>query len=68
MLHAVEFSENFKFVQNGCFRHKVWEWEFFWAVMDVRLLNAAISVYDTWGQEGYCGLLEAAKGVKKLIF
>jgi hypothetical protein len=23
-------------------------------------------VYDTWGQEGNCGLQEAAKGVKKI--
>jgi hypothetical protein len=36
-----------------------------WPVMDVRLLNAVILVYDTWGQEGNCGLLEATKGVKK---
>jgi hypothetical protein len=33
--------------------------------MVVRLLNAVILVYDTWGQEGNCGLLEAAKGSKK---
>jgi hypothetical protein len=30
--------------------------------MVVRLLNAVILVYDTWGQEGNRGLLEAAKG------
>jgi hypothetical protein len=65
MSHEVKFSENFNFVQNGCFRHKVGEWEFVWPVMDVRLLNAVILVYDTWGQEGNCGLLKAAKGVKK---
>ena len=67
MSHAVKFSENFNFLQTGCFHHKVGKWAFFWPVMDVRLLNAVILVYDTWGQEGNCGLLEAAKGVDKLI-
>jgi hypothetical protein len=65
MSHKVKFSENFDLVQNGCFCHKVGEWEFFWPVMDVRLLNAVILVYATWGQDGNCGLLEAAKGLKK---
>ena len=65
MSDAVKISENFNFLQTGCFQHKVGEWGFFWPAMDVRLLNAVILVYDTWGQEGNCGLLEAAKGVEK---
>ena len=65
MSRVVKFSENFNFLQTGCFRHKDGGWAFFWSVVDIRLLNAVILVYDTWGQEGNCGLLEAAKGVKK---
>ena len=52
-------------MQDGCFHHKVRELAFFWPVMDVRLLNAVILVYDTWGQEGNCGWLEAVKGAEK---
>jgi hypothetical protein len=65
MSDEIEFSDFFYFLQTGCFHRKVWGLEFFWPVMVVRLLNAVILVYDTWGQEGNCGLLEAAKGVKK---
>jgi len=35
-----KYSENFNFLQTACFHQKVGEWEFFWPVMDVRLLNA----------------------------
>ena len=62
---GVTLYTNFNFLHTGCFCHKVGEWAFVWPVMDVRLLNAVILVNDTWGQEGNCGLLEAAKGVKK---
>ena len=68
MSDEVKFSEFVYFLQTGCFHHQVWELAFFWLVMNVRLLNAVILVHNTWGQEGNCGLLDAAKGVEKFIF
>ena len=48
MLDAVKFSENFNFVETGCFYHKVGEWAFFWKVMDVRLPNAVNFMFKHW--------------------
>ena len=64
MSDAVKFSENFNFLQTGCFHHEVWGREFFWPVMRVRLLNAVNFMWNTWGQQVDLGPVEAVEGPK----
>ncbi len=54
----------FYFLQNGCFHHKVWGCEFFWKVMDVRLLKAVILCKTLRGPQLDLGLVEAVEGPK----